>query len=271
MSKFRTSNDKRAVVASRLSELFKDPMDTDELYRKILQLAGELVCSTSQSLFLNDEENSVLREVASIGERVDLIQFVPFELGSGLSAWVGKERRPIKVSGIGRRTREVGACFLAAPLLADDALVGVLTFANEGQPSFSDEDVVVAESIATQIAAGLERRLFRQQTSNLDRRIEKLSSELNSVRVELIDAESKLAKATHTLALVERIDAPLAVLQHVLDYLEQEYRERDVKLLERLSVISDQSSRIGAITEKIRRFSNHCFSTSNSATPAGRV
>lgn len=271
MNKFKTSTDKRASAANRLAELFKDPMATDELYRRILQVAGELISSTSQSLFLHDEKTNALREVASVGERVDLIRFVPFELGSGLSAWVGKERRPIKVSGIGRRTREVGTSFLAAPLLTDDALVGVLTFANDGQPSFSDEDVVVAERIAAQIAAGLERRLFLRQTSMLDRKIERLSAELNSVRVELIDAESKLAKATHTLALIERIDAPLAVLQHVLDYLQKEYCDKDVKLVERLSVISEQSGRIGTITEKIRRLSSQSFATSQSATPAGEV
>jgi GAF domain-containing protein len=269
--KFKTSTDKRASVANRLAELFKGPSEAAELYRAILELAGELICSTSQSLFLHDEDSNALREVASIGERVDLIQFVPFELGSGLSAWVGKERRPIKVSGIGRRTREVGTCFLAAPLLADDVLVGVLTFANEGQPSYSDEDVVVAESIATQIAAGLERRLFRQQTSALERRVEKLSAELNSVRVELIEAESNLVKAAHTLSLAERMDAPLAVLQHVLDYLQQEYSDKDVKLVERLSVISQQTGRISTITEKIRRLSHQSLPTTNTANPVGNL
>lgn len=256
MTNYKTTTDERAAVASRLSSLFKETIEAHELYQRILDLAGELVISTSRALFLHYDDNRPLREVAASGRKSDLIEFVPFELGTGLSAWVAKEKRPVKIARIGRRSHESSSCFLAVPLLTADELVGVMTFANEEREFFSDEDVVVAESMAAQIAAALEQQLHRQQALENQHRTAALTEEMRSVRSQLDECRSELVRSNNALLLVDKMEGSLAVARHVIDYLNQEYRTRDARLIERLSVLGDEIGRIGILIERVQNLSS---------------
>lgn len=243
--------EKHAVIPGRLAELFAQSLEPTALYQEILALSGELVNSTSRSLFLREHEDGPLHEVASSGKCVDLIKFVPFEMGCGISAWVAQEKRPIKIARLGRRSRESGTCFLAAPILVEDQLIGVMTFANEEQEAFSEEDVILAESICARLGASLERRLFRQQQTSYLHRITELSGELASVEAELAESKRELARRSNAFSLVNRLVGSLQVLQHVVEFLQQEYRGRDSCLTERLSALSEEINRAAVIVERV--------------------
>lgn len=244
-------------MAEKLAPLFCQSQESSELYRQILTVAGELLRTKSQSLFLHDEGTGILREVASVGDTVDLIDFVPFQMGSGLSAWVGQEKRPIRISRRGRRSRESGAAFLAVPLLSDNELVGVITFTDQERNSFGEDDVTTAETMAMQIAAGLERRVYQEQLASLNDRIYRAEERLAATLAELESCKNNLSRQKHAISLLDRIDGPLDVQRHVIEFLRQEYQGADRKLVERLAVLDSECERIGMIADKIRMLANH--------------
>ena len=63
-------------VLSEMSNLVGTSLRDDKIFEKMLKLLGKCVEYTSASLFLIDRESGQLDNVAYVGKRVDLIDFV---------------------------------------------------------------------------------------------------------------------------------------------------------------------------------------------------
>ena len=256
----------------QVSKLVAATTSTAELYTEILKFAGEIIASTSQSLFLCDEPNGQLHEVANNGAKADLIEFVPFDLGSGLSAWVGQEKRPVRVSRSHRRS-EPAATFIAAPLLVNGQLVGVLALSDNRRDSFSDSELAAAETLGTQIAVGLERRLYQERLSAATDRADHAQERLAAMAGELETTKHELAKQVHALALLERAISPLTTIRHTAEFLIAHLDTGDPKVQGRLETIHTECSRARQILEKVQQLSGQAGtfvgSAATSATTTG--
>lgn len=252
----RKSHDEHSDFGGSVARLVAKSVEQSALYRELLQLAASAIASTSQTLFLCDRPDGQLREVASCGDKADLIDFVPFDLGSGLSAWVGKEKRPVRVRRSHRRS-EPSAAFLAAPLLINDRLLGVLTLSDNRRDNFTDAELADVGALGSQIAVGLERKLTQDNLAKLSERAERAQERLTAMAGELEATKHELAKQVHAVALIDRAIAPLTAIRHAAEFLLTQPDTADPRIKGRLETIHAESCRSRQMLEKILQLSGH--------------
>ncbi|MFH2055541.1 MAG: GAF domain-containing protein [bacterium] len=261
----RKQHDEHLDFGERVAKLVSRTPTAQELYPELLQLAAEVIPSTSQSLFLCDQPNGQLREVASHGDKADLIDFVPFDLGSGLSAWVGREKRPVRVRRSHRRA-EPSAAFMAAPLLVIDQLVGVLTLSDNRRDAFSEEELAAVEALGAQVAVGLEQRLAQERLAKLTERADRAQERLAAMAAELEATKHELAKQVHAIGLIDRTIAPLTTIRHTAEYLLTQQGNADPKVKQRLETIHAEACRTRQLLEKIQQLSGQSGTLVGTAT-----
>jgi len=93
-------------VLTGICKMIEQSTGERKVFEGVLNLIGKSVEFSQASLFLLDKKKNEMEEVASVGKKVDLIDFVRFDSGMGISAWVAKEKRPILLSNLHRKRGE---------------------------------------------------------------------------------------------------------------------------------------------------------------------
>lgn len=133
-----------------------------------VQDATDLICkhlrrlipSSACMLFLYEEDADDLIAVHGFGEHVGLIKGLRVPLGQRLSGWVAAHRQTVRNSDpildLGESARamhpRLRSC-LAAPLLSDGLLVGVLSFYSPDKDVYTEEHQRIVEVVAKQVAS----------------------------------------------------------------------------------------------------------------------
>jgi diguanylate cyclase (GGDEF)-like protein len=131
-----------------------------EAVADLLKLLGELVPFDRASVYVHDPVAGRLEPFATLGEPVDLIDGVSFELGSGFSAWVGKRKKATLLTDLQRPPREGERplrCFMSVPVIVHGDLVGVLNLGHAEARAFEDEHVRLAGTVSSLLGATLTR------------------------------------------------------------------------------------------------------------------
>ena len=126
----------------------------------LLKLLGELIPFDRASVYVHDPVAGRLEPFATLGEPVDLIAGVSFELGTGFSAWVGKRKKATLLTDLQRPPREGERplrCFMSVPVIVHGDLVGVLNLGHAEARAFEDEHVRIAGTAASLLGATLTR------------------------------------------------------------------------------------------------------------------
>jgi len=128
----------------------------------ILRALVSTIPSSAYILFAYDPVAIAIRQIHSSGEVAIAIRGLTIPLGEKLSGWVAANRQIIVNSDPTLDLAEVAAAAtpplrssLSAPLVAEDELVGVLTFYSSGVDAFHDSDRIAIEAAAPAIAQKL--------------------------------------------------------------------------------------------------------------------
>ncbi len=114
-----------------------------ETFEKVLKIIQTVLPFESATLYLHNKRKQDLEEIASLGEKIEPINFVQFEAGSGITAWAAQQKKPVLISHLKNKDRppeEAKKSFLAVPLLVEDKLIGVVTFAHSQSDFFREKD-----------------------------------------------------------------------------------------------------------------------------------
>lgn len=184
-------------VLAKLATTVQTTTDERELFKKVMALVQTAVPYENGTLFLFDREEDRLDAMTTVGQRVDLIDGVQFDMGSGLSAWVAKKKKPILITELARPGRPGEAAlrsFLSMPLVVQGTMIGVLNLGHS-EPRKFDEDHLRFVGLAGSVVAGAlervltEREVRRQAvcdrlTGLYNRRhfLERLSGEIERAR-----------------------------------------------------------------------------------------
>lgn len=153
-----------------IGRLLSSRLDFGEILRSVLELASRLVDSQSASLLLLDEQTGELYfDVAlGLGEEASRMRL---KLGEGIAGCVARDRVSAIINEAvkdprwspqmdrlsGFTTRSI----LAAPLVIQDRLIGVIEAINKKGGDFSAEDLRVFEAFAAQASIAIDNaRLF---------------------------------------------------------------------------------------------------------------
>ncbi|MEL6545742.1 MAG: GAF domain-containing protein [Myxococcota bacterium] len=152
----------------------------DGLLERVVPLISKSLRAERSTLFLVDHETEGLWSRVAEGERLRTIRL---EKGQGLAGWVAEQQEPLKVDDAyvdPRFNRDVDALtgyrtqsVLAVPVRSRKReRLGVIQVLNRRGGSFSDEDLRLLESIATQTAYAIENAQLAEELLEQNRRLE---------------------------------------------------------------------------------------------------
>ncbi len=177
-----------------------------------LQAAAEALATalrdTRVAIMLLDPKNNTLRVEASIGYPLDAVQNLRLRPGEGISGWVAQHGQPLIVPDVrlDPRYHELSAdtrSELCVPLATGPFIIGVLNVASPRLDAFTDDDLRLLSTLASNLAVLVERvRLF---------------TEVAIARAELQQRAEALEDANARLQELDRLkDQFLANMSHEL-------------------------------------------------------
>src|SRR5438874_7430955 len=205
-------------LLTQVSAALSTSLDLDRTLKEILERMNALVAFDAATIFLLDDARRELQVKAALGVPVALKEVKSFQVGEGVVGWVvrhgataliqdsSKDAR-YKVTGPERRAKTV----LAAPLRAQDNLLGALVLVRHAKEPFGPEHQRLVEAIASQAAVAIDHaRLFETERASR-RRAEALlaTAEAGS---EAVTTTELLQRAVKQVAFAMRATAAAVIL-----------------------------------------------------------
>jgi signal transduction histidine kinase len=237
-----------------LSSLVQLSPSNKDTFEKILTMIGKVIDFRAASLFLLSLESGQLAEAASMGQSVDLIGFVQFEMGMGLSAWVAKEKRPIVLNNL--RRSDSGAntrSFMSVPMIFKDELIGVINFSNDQPDAFTQRDMQIVGIIAAETAVTIERMIYEHRLKIKNDELQEANEKLRSAQAKLVELEKKQIASSMVATLNHEINNPLAIIAGNAQFLLMTMKNSHPSIVKRLKAIDKEAQVIAQITERFRQ------------------
>jgi signal transduction histidine kinase/CheY-like chemotaxis protein len=158
--------------------LLATTMDLEEALTAILSLAIDVIGAKLGSVMIIDEENDELYIRASCGLEENVVKNTRMKLGSSVSGYVAKTRRPLIVENIEKderfsrinREKYESKSLISAPLIYKDRLFGVINLNNKenGRP-FTPDDLNLLSALAVPAAVAIERaNIIAEKTETIN-------------------------------------------------------------------------------------------------------
>ncbi len=206
-----------------------------------------------------------MEEIASIGKRVDLIDFVRFDAGLGLSAWVAKEKRPILLSHLRRKRSGEGIkSFLSIPLILNGELFGVMNFGHIKENSFEPEEVKFLTLVSLPVTMSLERMFYYSEIEKLNQELRHTRDLIPQFQLKINQMESMVPTPQLLENLNEKIKTPLSSIVENAEFLLNSFASRsddppslqmkkefNLQFKRGLREIKNEVNQINRITEKL--------------------
>jgi sigma-B regulation protein RsbU (phosphoserine phosphatase) len=161
---------------AHLSREFSSILDLDELLNKIAAATRALIPYDAFSVFLVDNERSLLRNRFSVrfDQRVK-IDNIP--LGKGVTGAAVESREPIRVLDTAADPRYIAShpgirSELAVPLIVQDRIVGVLDVESERIAFFTEDHQRTVSLLAQQIASSVENARLYEEVAQREQRMD---------------------------------------------------------------------------------------------------
>jgi len=247
-------------VLSEISKAIQEAPVSEDSFEDILKLVGRAIDFRSASLFMHSRDTGRLEEICTIGQRVDLIDFVEFDMGMGLSAWVAQKRRPILLNNLRKSKGGVHArSFLSVPIVFSDQIIGVVNLAHDEPDSFSHRDSEVLEIISTLFAL-LAERIYHNKFETCSRaEIDSLNEQLDRTREEMARIEGIRGTGEMSESLSKKITNPLAIIAGNAQFLLMTMKNSSSSVIRRLKAIDKEASTIIEIANQhaSKSYSDH--------------
>ena len=205
-------------LLTQVSAALSTSLDLDRTLKEILERMNALVAFDAATIFLLDDARRELQVKAALGVPVALKEVKSFQVGEGVVGWVvrhgataliqdsSKDAR-YKVTGPERRAKTV----LAAPLRAQDNLLGALVLVRGAKEPFGPDHQRLVEAIASQAAVAIDHaRLFETERASR-RRAEALLATAQAGS-EAVTTTELLQRAVKQVAFAMRATAAAIIL-----------------------------------------------------------
>lgn len=252
-SKRSTINPEQEIeILSEISSAVQKSGANLEQVEEILRLLGQVIDFRSASIYMFSSQTDKLEEVCNIGRRADLIDFVNFDLGTGISAWVAKHKRPIMLNNLrkskgGTHTRS----FLSVPIIFGKETRGVINLSHDQPDSYRKRDSQIVAVAGSVIALLVERIKAQEAASAMENEIEKLKFELeNQKRDKMVGSTAPIGDDLAS-AINRRITNPLAIISGNAQFLMMTMKASGPSVLKRLKAIDKEATSIMAMTQKL--------------------
>lgn len=235
-----------------ISSLIQDSPIDEESYEEVLKLIGRLVDFRSASLYILSGKSGRLREICSIGRTVDLINFVNFNMGTGISAWVAEKKRSIILNNL--RKSQGGShtkSFLAVPLVFAGEIKGVINLAHDEPDAFSQRDAEMMGIVSSLVSLLVERVEHTGIESEMRREIESLKEEINAAPPGDTSPGHHISDEFSSF-ITERVNNSLAIIAGNAQFLLMTMKNPGNSVTKRLKAIDTEASNLISAARSIQ-------------------
>ncbi len=221
----------RLATLNEIGRAVTSTLDLDGVLSTLLERVRQTTEAEACSVALIEPETGdlVFHQAAGSSAQAEAASrtVIGFRLkpGQGIAGWVATHRQSVLVpeaasdprfhGDVARQTGFVTRSMVCVPIVAREAVVGVIQLINRQTGTFGAEDVELLEAVAAQAAIAIENaRLFeaeragRQRLETLYRIGQALNSTLDARAIfdQLTDEAMRATGATHGSALIARLD-----------------------------------------------------------------
>lgn len=262
-SKSFISPEQELKILNEISGLVQHSEAHTDSLEKILKCLGKMVDFRSASLYLISDDNGQLEEVCTVGRKVDLIDFVSFDMGSGISAWVAKHKRPIVLNNLrksrgGTHTKS----FLSVPLIFGCKVTGVINLAHDEPDSFTRRDTEIVATASSIIGLLLERISHQEMIAKMSTNFETLKEDFKKAKQQQEETEQFLTFESMAALLHKKINNPLSIITGNAQFLLMTLKNSPPSVIKRLQAIDKETSVITSFLQSLLK------STATAATPS---
>ena len=178
----------RQSLVRQAGKAVRSTLEQSQLLRRILELAQEALSFDSCAVLLADEEKQALVVTAGVGHGRD-VDGLAFPFGQGITGTVLTSGTGEVVEDVTTDERYIdgmtgGRCEMAAPLMVNGDIIGVLDAEANQAAAFDDEDLDLFQIFASDVAVAIRNS---RQFTQLERANKVLSE--NVVEIERMNAE----------------------------------------------------------------------------------
>ena len=164
----------RLALLSQLSQILNSTLDHQEVRRRAMEAATQLMKAEVGSLLLVDVEKQQLYFEVALGDKEETIKKITLNIGEGIAGWVAKngkslivnapEKDPRFFRGVDEKTDFKTQNVICVPVMVKEKVIGVLEAINKVKgEEFNEEDLSLLSSLADQVAIALDNaRLYQQ-------------------------------------------------------------------------------------------------------------
>ena len=168
----------RLALLSRLGQILNSTLEHNEVRRRAMEAATQLMEAEVGSLLLIDEEKSQLYFEVALGDQEETIKKITLNIGEGIAGWVAENGDPLIVNapekdsrffrGVDERTEFKTRNIICVPVKVKERTIGVLEAINkkEGE-DFDEEDLSLFTSLADQVAIALDNARLYQELEDM--------------------------------------------------------------------------------------------------------
>jgi putative nucleotidyltransferase with HDIG domain len=176
-SKLKRIEDKveRLALLSRLSQILNSSLEQQEVRKRAMESATQLMKAQVGSLLLIDDKREKLYFEVALGDKGDAVKTTTLNIGEGIAGWVAQNGKPLIVNQPERDARFYKAMdrithfktrnLICVPVKVKKKVIGVLEAINKRDGAdFDEEDLSLFASLADQVAIALDNsRLYQEQ------------------------------------------------------------------------------------------------------------
>jgi HD-GYP domain-containing protein (c-di-GMP phosphodiesterase class II) len=168
----------RLALLSRLGQILNSTLEHNEVRRRAMEAATQLMKAEVGSLLLIDEEKRQLCFEVALGDQEETIKKITLNIGEGIAGWVAENGDPLIVNapekdsrffrGVDERTEFKTRNIICVPVKVKERTIGVLEAINkkEGE-DFDEEDLSLFISLADQVAIALDNARLYQELEDM--------------------------------------------------------------------------------------------------------
>jgi putative nucleotidyltransferase with HDIG domain len=163
----------RLSLLSHLGQILNSTLEHQEVRRRAMEAATQLMKAEVGSLLLIDEEKHHLYFEVALGDQEETIKKITLNIGEGIAGWVAQNGEPLIVNapekeprffkGVDDKTEFKTRNIICVPVKVKERTIGVLEAVNkkEGE-DFNEEDLSLFVSLSDQVAIALDNaRLYQ--------------------------------------------------------------------------------------------------------------
>ena len=164
----------RLSLLSRLGQILNSTLDHQEVRRRAMEAATQLMKAEVGSLLLIDKEKDQLHFEVALGDKEETIRKITLNIGEGIAGWVAQNGEPLIVNapekdprfyrGVDEKTEFKTGNIICVPVKVKEKTIGVLEAVNNKErEGFDEEDLSLFTSLADQVAIALDNaRLYQE-------------------------------------------------------------------------------------------------------------